>query len=62
LFGSWPEIDRSNLVDQPKRGKKLDLSNIDKISRVSGLSSTDLNKATRGKSLKNTQMKSQIWF
>jgi hypothetical protein len=62
LFGDWAEIDRSNRDAEPKRGFKQTYTNVEKLTRVSGLSSEDLNRSIRGKGRRSNANESQIWF
>jgi hypothetical protein len=62
LFGDWAEIDRANRDAEPKRATKQSYSNVEKLTRVSGLSSEDLNRSIRGKGRRSNANESQIWF
>lgn len=63
LFGDYPEIDREERAREPKRTPETTMDRLEKLSRVSGLSSSNLNRSARGKGRRGAQeLGSQIWF
>ncbi|KAI8894762.1 hypothetical protein BC833DRAFT_603635 [Globomyces pollinis-pini] len=67
IFGDCPDIDRENREALPRRVEQKQLDQEELLSRVSGLSSSNLNRLGRGKGRRSIGgngegVGSQIWF
>ncbi|KAJ3325350.1 hypothetical protein HDV06_004209 [Boothiomyces sp. JEL0866] len=62
IFGECAEIDREVRDAQPKIYKDKKMGTIEKLTRISGLPSENLNRSSRGKRRQPGELGSQIWF
>ncbi|KAJ3268838.1 hypothetical protein HDV01_002157 [Terramyces sp. JEL0728] len=62
IFGDCPEIDRQVREAQPKIFKDQKVGMMEKLTRISGLPSDNLNRPLKGKRRQPGEAGSQIWF
>ncbi|KAJ3261002.1 hypothetical protein HK103_006957 [Boothiomyces macroporosus] len=62
IFGDCPDIDRQVREAQPKIYKDKKMDTMEKLTRISGLPSENLNRASKGKRRQSGEVGSQIWF